>query len=73
VDQAVAAGRTQRIALRRTTPLYVVYWKVIAEPSGDLLFRPDVYGWDAKLNAALAGVAGRGQVRPSTDCADPED
>lgn len=50
----LAAGATLRIALVRQEPLYVVHWTVRAEPDGRAGFLPDVYGWDARLAAALA-------------------
>jgi murein L,D-transpeptidase YcbB/YkuD len=55
LDAAIASGRTRRIALRRPTPLYVMYWTATANPSGVVAFRRDAYGWDAALNAALDG------------------
>jgi len=57
VDAAVAAGATRRINLQRRLPLYVVHWTVRAEPDGRPSFRPDIYGWDRKLAAALPKVA----------------
>lgn len=54
VVQAVAAGRTQTTALRTPLPLYVVYWTADLSPEGRVRFRPDVYGWDKELLAALA-------------------
>lgn len=53
VDQAVAAGATRRVDLKTQVPLYVSYWTVVADASGELDFRPDVYGWDRKLVDAL--------------------
>jgi len=53
IDQAVSAGATRRVDLTTQVPLYVSYWTVFAENDGELDFRPDVYGWDQKLTAAL--------------------
>jgi murein L,D-transpeptidase YcbB/YkuD len=55
IDAAIAAGETQTIALDRPVPVYVLYWTVIAQPDGTVDFRPDVYGRDKRLIAALAG------------------
>lgn len=54
VDKAIAAGTTSRVTPNTQTPVYVVYRT--AEAGGDagpVVFRPDVYGWDAKLNEAI--------------------
>lgn len=56
IDGAIAAGATRRLNLQRGVALYVVHWTVRAEPDGQLSFRPDIYGWDRKLWAALQGV-----------------
>jgi len=57
MDAAIAARVTRRINLRHRLPLYVVHWTVRAEPDGRPSFRPDIYGWDRKLAAALPTVA----------------
>ncbi|WP_374569831.1 murein L,D-transpeptidase [Phenylobacterium sp.] len=54
VEQAIAAGVTSRTMLTTAVPLYVVYWTAVADDAGEVSFRPDVYGWDDKLAAALA-------------------
>ena len=54
VDDATASGVTVRDALPRTIPLFVLYRTVVVDSGGAVVFRPDVYGWDAKLSAALA-------------------
>jgi len=56
VSAALAAGHTQATPLRRPTPLEVVYWTATVSPEGRVQFRPDVYGWDRELLAALANV-----------------
>lgn len=50
----LSTGRTQRIALARSVPLVVVHWTVRSEADGRAGFLDDVYGWDARVNAALA-------------------
>jgi murein L,D-transpeptidase YcbB/YkuD len=56
VADAIATGRTQTVRLRTATPLYVLYWTAAVDPAGLVTFRPDIYGWDEKLTAALAGA-----------------
>ncbi|HWA60992.1 MAG TPA: L,D-transpeptidase family protein, partial [Caulobacteraceae bacterium] len=55
VEAAIAAGATRRVGLEAQTPVFVVYRTVAVAADGTTAFRPDVYGWDAMLAAALAG------------------
>lgn len=59
VEQAIAAGTTQRVALKTTVPLYVFHWTAVAQEDGRVTFRRDVYGWDRKLVSALGASGGR--------------
>jgi len=54
IDAAIAARATRRVSLDRTVPVVLAYRTAEAEPDGTVTFRPDVYGWDARLLAALA-------------------
>lgn len=72
VEQAIAAAATSRVALDTSVPLYVAYWTAVVDEAGRTNFRPDVYGWDAKLAAALAAAAPDRRAamsRGDTDCA----
>ena len=53
VDAAVASGVTQRVVLPGSVPVYVFYWTAFVADDGQVNFRPDVYGWDAKLISML--------------------
>jgi murein L,D-transpeptidase YcbB/YkuD len=53
--QAVAAGTNLRVPLKAPVPVLIFYSTVNVEPDGRGRFVPDVYGLDAKLDAALAG------------------
>lgn len=55
VQQAVATGQTQHLALEEPLPVYLVYWTAVAAPDGRVGFRPDLYGRDKPLMNALAG------------------
>jgi len=55
VDAAIATAATNSVPVKHQVPVYVIYRTVIAEQDGHLAFRADVYGWDAKVAAALAG------------------
>jgi murein L,D-transpeptidase YcbB/YkuD len=72
IDAAIEAGTTLRVAVVQPVPLYVLYWSVVAAPDGQVLFRRDVYGWDAKLIQALTARRLTAEVyapRPATECA----
>jgi murein L,D-transpeptidase YcbB/YkuD len=56
VDQAIASGATRRIVLQKPTRLFVIYRTTTVDEDGWVHFRPDPYGWDSKLSAALAGA-----------------
>lgn len=71
VSAAMAAGQTQAVPLKRTLPLYVVYWTVAVGADNAPLFRPDVYGWDRKLTNALFGAEAAAGPNPgATECRD---
>jgi murein L,D-transpeptidase YcbB/YkuD len=53
VDAGIARP-THTVSLKNQPPVFVVYRTVVADAEGHASFREDVYGWDAKLNAALA-------------------
>lgn len=68
VETAIAAGTTRRVDLSQPTPLFVLY--LTASVIDDRVrFTPDPYGWDAKLNKALAGMSLALSSGPrATDC-----
>jgi murein L,D-transpeptidase YcbB/YkuD len=70
IDAAIESGETQRLALDAPLPVYVLYWTAIANGDGTVDFRPDVYGRDQELLAALAGrhLLGRVTMNYDTEC-----
>lgn len=72
VEAAIAAGSTRRVRLSTQTPIFVVYQTAWVEADGRVAFRPDVYGWDAKLAEALGpkAVAAAMGTRLESECAD---
>ncbi|MGN6515593.1 MAG: L,D-transpeptidase family protein [Rhizomicrobium sp.] len=68
LDSLIASGVNQRISLDRTLPVYVLYWTAIADQDGAVGFRPDIYGRDGRLLAALAGQRLFGRVSLNMDC-----
>jgi murein L,D-transpeptidase YcbB/YkuD len=50
---AIASGTTQRLALDKPMPVYLMYWTAIAQGDGTIGFRSDFYGRDSRLVALL--------------------
>ena len=57
IQDAVSNGETRYLPLQRKLPVYFLYWTAFAGPDGTLQFRPDIYGRDRRLIAALRGGA----------------
>ena len=57
VDATIAARATVTFLLKPQPPVFVLYRTVVVDPDGRAVFRPDVYGWDQEITAALAAHA----------------
>jgi len=55
LTEGVATGQTSYLALQRKLPVYFLYWTAFADPDGAMEFRPDIYGRDQRMIAAMAG------------------
>lgn len=53
ITQAIDAGETQYLPLSRRLPVYFLYWTAFAGPDGAVRVRPDIYGRDRRLIAAM--------------------
>jgi murein L,D-transpeptidase YcbB/YkuD len=53
LTKATKSRDTQRLTLDEPLPVYFLYWTAVAGPDGELGFRPDRYGRDTRLIAAL--------------------
>lgn len=53
LTQAIDQGETQYLPLQRKLPVYFLYWTAFAGADGELQFRPDIYGRDRRLVAAM--------------------
>ena len=54
VNDTIAKGDTRWVRPKSMTPVFLIYRTAEATDDGPATFRPDLYGWDMKLNAALA-------------------
>jgi murein L,D-transpeptidase YcbB/YkuD len=50
---AIATGETRTLPVKRQVPVLILYFTAEAEGEGDVRFRPDLYGRDARVLAAL--------------------
>ncbi len=53
---AIATGETRVLAAKRQVPVVALYLTAEADADGVLYFRPDLYGRDAKVAAAMAAA-----------------
>lgn len=53
-QEKLATGREQRVNLNQPVPVHIVYRTAFTHTTGQLNFRPDVYGRDARIWNALA-------------------
>jgi murein L,D-transpeptidase YcbB/YkuD len=54
---AIAAGKIEHLPLSVPLPIYFLYRTAFADPDGTMEFRPDIYGRDVRLIAALGAHA----------------
>ena len=55
IDAAFASGKTTRVRLPENIPVHLIYATAFEGDGGSIEFRPDIYGRDRKLDAALGG------------------
>lgn len=55
IDAVFASGKTTRVSLPQHIPIHLIYATAFEGDGGSIEFRPDIYGRDRKLDAALGG------------------
>lgn len=53
IDAALATGREQTVMLPTPVPVHLLHWTTWVDDDGTLHVRPDLYGRNARLDAAL--------------------
>lgn len=53
IEQAVAAGTTQRVTLPEPVPVFLAYWTAFVDEDSTVNFRKDIYGRDRRVIEAL--------------------
>ncbi len=53
IVDAIAAGQTKYLPLPKRLPVYFLYWTAFTGTDGEIEFRPDLYGRDQRLIAAM--------------------
>jgi murein L,D-transpeptidase YcbB/YkuD len=56
VNDTIDAGDTHWVRPTSRTPVYLVYRTAEAPDEGPAIFRPDLYGWDDRLNASISSA-----------------
>jgi len=59
IDTAMHAGIETHVKLRQPIPIHILYFTSWVDPKGGLHFRDDVYGYDAKQDAATTNTKAR--------------
>jgi murein L,D-transpeptidase YcbB/YkuD len=54
IDAQVKTGKTETVMLKKPVEVHLLYWTTWVNEDGEVNFRRDIYGRDARLNAALA-------------------
>lgn len=53
IDEAMQAGKEERVPLKVKVPIHLLYWSAWADADGNAQFREDVYGYDQKHREML--------------------
>jgi murein L,D-transpeptidase YcbB/YkuD len=53
IEALLRTTETRRLSLRKTLPVYFLYWTASFDAQGALQFAPDIYGRDLRLIAAM--------------------
>ena len=53
ITVAIDTGETQHLPLKKLLPVYFLYWTAFTSRDGTVQFRPDIYGRDRRLIAAM--------------------
>ncbi len=56
IEEAMASGQLQTAKLSRPIPVVIFYTTVVIQRNGEVLFEPDIYRNDVKLEQALAAA-----------------
>jgi murein L,D-transpeptidase YcbB/YkuD len=66
IRQAIGTGETSYAPLQKKLPVYFLYWTAFPDTLGKIQFRPDIYGRDKRMIAAMHAGSQRiaGEIRP---------
>lgn len=57
IEAILASGKTRNVNLPKPVPILLAYWTAQVDEDGELLLKPDIYGHDEKVLAALEEAA----------------
>ena len=70
IRQSIAAGQTEYLPLKKSLPVYFLYWTAFPGPDGVMRMAADVYGRDRRLIAAMRSQPVRiASAAVAADCA----
>lgn len=55
-DSILNTGRERQVDLDKPVPIYLTYWTAFVDDAGEVQYRGDIYGRDARVFAALANA-----------------
>jgi murein L,D-transpeptidase YcbB/YkuD len=55
INSLIPSRKTRTLALPAALPIYIAYWTAVPDENGAVAFRPDIYGRDKRMIAALGG------------------
>jgi murein L,D-transpeptidase YcbB/YkuD len=64
IVSAIQAGEERTVSLTHPTPVYLFYWTAWVDEKKHLNVRPDIYGWDRPVLAALSRAARPDAIPP---------
>jgi murein L,D-transpeptidase YcbB/YkuD len=68
INQGITTGGIKYLPFQRRLPVYFLYWTAFSDADGTLQFRPDIYGRDKRLIAALRAPAAQRVSQNFVNC-----
>jgi murein L,D-transpeptidase YcbB/YkuD len=53
ISDLIESGETSYLPLKKTIPVYFLYWTAFMDDAGQVEFRPDIYGRDRRMMEAM--------------------
>ena len=63
IEDEISSNKTRWVKLEQPMPLFVVYWTVFSDETGEVNFRTDTYNYDLFLINAMKGLMSQSQAQ----------